>query len=54
MTPESGIVESDDTSAANQWLGKYVPMATNTHATIEELLDTVFSVRFLLCQILNI
>jgi hypothetical protein len=26
-------------------IGKYVPVATNTHATIELLLETVFSTR---------
>jgi hypothetical protein len=29
---------------ARQWLSKYIPVAMNTHTTIEELLDTVFSV----------
>jgi hypothetical protein len=31
-------------SIARQRLGKYVPAATHTQATIEELLETVFSV----------
>jgi hypothetical protein len=30
---------------ATQCPGKHFPAATNTHATIEELLDAVFSVR---------
>jgi hypothetical protein len=37
-----------------QQLGKLVPMATNTHSTLEELMDSVV---FMLCisfQILNI
>jgi hypothetical protein len=29
---------------ARQWLSEYVPVTINTHTTIEELLDTVFSV----------
>jgi hypothetical protein len=37
-------VESEETSIARQRLGNYVPMATNTQATIEELLGTTFSV----------
>jgi hypothetical protein len=35
---------------ARQQLGKNVTAATNTHATIEELLDTPFSTRFMLYQ----
>jgi hypothetical protein len=27
---------------SRQWIGKHVPAATNTHATIELLLETVF------------
>jgi hypothetical protein len=27
---------------ASKWLGKHVPAATNTRATIEELLDAIF------------
>jgi hypothetical protein len=33
---------------AREWLGKHVPVAKDTHATIEELLETVFSAG--LCQ----
>jgi hypothetical protein len=33
-----------ETSIARQRLGKHVPAGTNTQATIEELLETVFSV----------
>jgi hypothetical protein len=29
---------------ARQLLSKYIPVAMNTHTTVEELLDTVFSV----------
>jgi hypothetical protein len=36
-------VENEETSIARQWLGKYVFVATNTHATIGELLEAVFS-----------
>jgi hypothetical protein len=35
-------------SIAGHWLGKHVPLATNTHTTIEELLETVFSVQAVL------
>jgi hypothetical protein len=57
---KAGIVKSEETSIARQVLGKHIPAATNTHATIEEpaskqqirkhatigvLLETVFSVR---------
>jgi hypothetical protein len=31
--------------AARQWLGRKVTAVTNTHATIEELLDASFSMR---------
>jgi hypothetical protein len=34
--------------------GKHNPEATNRHATIEELLGTVFSVRSVSYQVLNI
>jgi hypothetical protein len=30
---------------AKQQMGKHVPAATNTHATVEELLDPSFSLR---------
>jgi hypothetical protein len=30
---------------AKQWLGKHVPVATNTNTTKEELLDIVFSMQ---------
>jgi hypothetical protein len=36
MTPESRIVEPEQTSIARQPLDKHIPAATNTHATIEE------------------
>jgi hypothetical protein len=32
-------------SIFKQWIGKRVPAATNTHARIELLLETVFSAR---------
>jgi hypothetical protein len=35
---------------AKQWIGKHVPVATNTHATIEQLLNAWFSMRFVLYQ----
>jgi hypothetical protein len=42
---KAGTVESEETAVAKQRLGKHVPAATNTHTTIEEVLDAVFSVR---------
>jgi hypothetical protein len=33
------MAEPEETAVAKQWLGKHVPAATNTHATIEELLE---------------
>jgi hypothetical protein len=36
-----------------QLLGKHVPAGRNTHATTEELLDAVLSMRFVSYQILN-
>jgi hypothetical protein len=37
----SGVVQP----VSRQWICKHVPAATNTHATIELLLETVFSTR---------
>jgi hypothetical protein len=34
--PQAGILKSEETSIARQRLGKHIPAATNTHATIEE------------------
>jgi hypothetical protein len=36
---------SETTVVSRQLLGKYVPAATNTHATIGVVLETVFSTR---------
>jgi hypothetical protein len=36
-----------------QMLSKHVPAAMNTHATIEELLDALFSMRFVSYQVPN-
>jgi hypothetical protein len=35
---------------AGQCLGKHVPAATNTHATIEEFMNVSFSMRPVSCQ----
>jgi hypothetical protein len=35
---------------ARQWLSKYIPVAMNTHTTIEELLDRVFSVVYVISK----
>jgi hypothetical protein len=39
-------VEPEETSIARQRIGKHVPATTNTQATTEEILETVFSVGF--------
>jgi hypothetical protein len=48
---KAGIVEPEEMAVARQWLCKHVSMATNsrdattyTHATLEEMLEAVFSV----------
>jgi hypothetical protein len=38
-------MEAQETAVARQLLAKHVPAVTNAHATIEELLDAVFSMR---------
>jgi hypothetical protein len=38
-------VEPEETAVAMQRFGKHVPTAINTRATIDELLDAVFSMR---------
>jgi hypothetical protein len=42
---KGGIVEPEETDVARQRLDKHVSAATDTHPTIEELLETVFSMR---------
>jgi hypothetical protein len=46
-------VEQEKMSVAGQKLGKHDLTAINTQATIEELLDTVFSVQSVLYRILK-
>jgi hypothetical protein len=41
---KAGIVEPEETSIARKQFRKHVPAATNTQATIEELVEMVFSV----------
>jgi hypothetical protein len=41
---EAGIVEPEETTTALQRLRKHDPAATDTNATIEELLDAVSSI----------
>jgi hypothetical protein len=41
---KTGIVEPEETAVARQRLAKHLPASTNTHTTVEELLDAVFSV----------
>jgi uncharacterized protein YqgV (UPF0045/DUF77 family) len=38
-------MEPEEMAVARQWLGKHVPMATNIHVTMDELLDVVSSVQ---------
>jgi hypothetical protein len=40
-----GIVEQEEEAIARQWRCKHVSAATNQHATVEELLEALFSVR---------
>jgi hypothetical protein len=42
---KAGIVEPEETSIARQRLGKQVPAATDTQATIEKLFGKVFSIQ---------
>jgi hypothetical protein len=51
LTPKAGIMEAEDTGVARQRFDKYVPEATSTHATTEELLAVVFSMRSVWYQI---
>jgi hypothetical protein len=46
-------VEPEEMVIARQWLSKHVPAAMHTQATIEELLDVVFSVQSMLYQVLG-
>jgi hypothetical protein len=48
-----GIVEPKQTAVARQQLSKYFPAATIAQLNIEELLDAVFSMRFVSHEILN-
>jgi hypothetical protein len=41
---KAGIMGPDETTIARQRLDKHVPAATNRQVTIEELLETGFSV----------
>jgi hypothetical protein len=47
MTPEDLNSEVEEIFFARQGPGKHVPAATNTQATIEILLETMFSIRSL-------
>jgi hypothetical protein len=48
--PPSVCVPVHSPISARQQLSKNITAATNTHATIEELLDASFSVQFVLYQ----
>jgi hypothetical protein len=41
---KAGVTEPEEIYITKQRLGKHVPMATSTQATLEEFLGTVFSV----------
>jgi hypothetical protein len=43
---KGGTAEPEETTIAGQRLSKYVSAATNTHATTDELLEAVLSVRY--------
>jgi hypothetical protein len=43
-------VEPDMMAFAKQWLDKHVPAAINTHETIEEFWDVLFSMWSILYQ----
>jgi hypothetical protein len=53
LTPEGLNIGARRDAIARQRLGTHVPAATNTHATIKELLDMVFSVRSMSYQTLS-
>jgi hypothetical protein len=38
---KAGIVEQEEAAVAMQQLGKHIPSATNTQATLDKLLDAV-------------
>jgi hypothetical protein len=40
---KAGIVEPEGTVIVRRRIGKHVPAAPNTHARIEELWETIFS-----------
>jgi hypothetical protein len=46
MTPEGGIVKPEETAVARQRLCKHVSAATDTHVTIEEILEAMFYMSF--------
>jgi hypothetical protein len=48
MRIETRIVERKETAVAKQRLGKHFSAATNQQETIDELLETIFSIRSLL------
>jgi hypothetical protein len=46
-------VKPKETSIARQWLGECVPVATNMHAAIEEIIYVVFSMQSVSSEVLN-
>jgi hypothetical protein len=49
---EAGIVKPEKSAIVRQGLSKHVPAATNTHATLEKLLNTVFFMQSVLYKII--
>jgi hypothetical protein len=39
------IAEPEETSIARQWLGKYIPMAMDIHASTKKLFEVVFTLQ---------
>jgi hypothetical protein len=50
---KAGIMGPGKSAIVRQRLDKRLPVATNAHATIEELLHAVFSIRSMLSPIIN-
>jgi hypothetical protein len=50
---KAGILEPEETASFRQRLAKHLAV-TNIYATREELLEAVFSMRFVLYQTLNL
>jgi hypothetical protein len=49
-----GIVDPEEIAVAKEWLVKNVSLAINTHAAIEGLFDTMFSVQSVLYILVSV